>query len=229
MAATYTDFVTDSQIVQFFQRINSEFVLADMPTFVRSFTYEEIKGRTDITPTLPAALTLYVDGRGDKTIVCPRIPIATLTGVRVINKDTTYTDLIIDQTNTNRQIWYDADTGHIELVQPITGVEVTGGDTDNDYGIFPQGIQNIRITGTFGTDEIQNTLAMLQLYLMLRQMSRLDPETYGKADIISERIGKYSYTLGGGKGGTDAGRMTLDELIEHLFGLVDGPFHMESV
>ena len=208
------DFLSDENIIDFFGKIDDEFVLTDIPAFVRDAAYQEIVQETNVLWD-PITQSLYVDGNGGNKIFCPVVPIINLTWLVVIGKELSETSLIVDQTDEDRQIWYDGETGLIELIKPITGIE-WGIDDDTDVGIFPTGVQNIRIVGTFGTASPEAILILLQLYIMLRHLSKVDPEKYGSGDVISERIGKYQYTLGGG-GNITGGRMGLDAMIAHLF------------
>jgi len=208
------DFLLDQNITDFFNKIYAEFALTDIPAFVRDAAYQEIVQVTEV-PWELSAQTLYVDGRGVATIFCPVLPIISLTELVVIDKNTNETSLIVDQTDEDRQVWYDGETGFIKLIKPIAGIE-WGTDDDADVGIFPSGVQNIKIVGTFGTDQPKAILTLLQLYIMLRHMSKMDPDKYGSADIISERIGKYQYTLSSGGSGANS-RMSLDTMIEHLY------------
>ena len=212
------DFVTDDNIVEFFGFYKSGFAIGNLPTYIREAGYEEIIQRagSDWVADIED-VTLYLDGRGDKDLWIPEPPILSLTSLTYISKTLEETDLTIDQTDEDRQIWYDANTGHIQLIQPITGIEY-GWDEDS-IGVFPTGVQNIKIVGKFGTANPNAILTIIQLYCMLRHMARIDPSTYGKGDLVSEKIGKYSYELYG-KTSTKSERMSLDQYIDYLYGLL---------
>lgn len=210
-----SDFVTDDQIVDFFGRIKGGFVLSDMPDYIRDFAYREIITRTNREWETTTDIQ-YLDGRGDRAVYLSELPIISISAITILEKDTTETSLNVDQTDEDRQVWYDENTGKIEIIAPIDGIEW---GRDNEYSIFPKGVRNVKVEGQFGTSNYSNILTLLQLYVMLRHLARIDPQTYGVGDKVSEKIGKYSYELYG-KSTTDSHRMSLDQVIESIYGLL---------
>jgi len=221
------DFLTDDQITEFFRLIKSSFVIGDIPTFVRAGAYEEITQRTEtdwVADTEDA--TIYLDGRGDKFLYVPEeyLPILSMTSLTIINHELTETSVICDQTDDERQVAYDPYTGKIEVIEPLSGIEY---GLDSDYGFFPAGVRNIRVVGKFGQSTPANILSLLQLMLMLRYMSRLQPKDYAGGDMRSERIGKYAYELFGV--GSESKRLTMDDMINHLFDLLPFSIRYDSI
>jgi len=211
------DFLTEDEITEFFTLVDSTFTIADVPPFVRSAAYQEILERSDFDWE-EKVQTIYEDGRGTKEVFCPVLPIIALTEVVIVSQTLGETSLNVDQTDDDRQIWYDAATGKIEIIQPIGGIEVAGADNAT-ASVFPTGVQNIKLVGTFGQDSPSSILSLLQLYLMLRNMARTDPAKWGKGDIVSEKIGKYQYELYG-RGSTQSHRQSLDQYIDYLFSVL---------
>lgn len=212
-----SDFLTDDVIVQYFSLLKPDFVLADIPSFIRSAAWQEIIQRTSTEWTVDSE-TIYVDGRGDKYLFIPEPPIVSISSMTIIGKDLTETSVTVDQTDDDRQVWWDAETGKIELINYVQGIEY-GFDPEQDAGVFPKGEQNIKIVGVFGRNTPAYILQMLQLLCMVRHMMRVEPSTYGKGDMVMEKIGKYAYELYG-KSTTRSERMSLDQYIDYLFGLL---------
>lgn len=219
-----SDFVTDDQIIDFFGRIESGFVLSDLPTYIRNAAYREIVTRTDKEWEITTDIQ-YLDGRGDRVVYLTETPILSISAITILEKDTTETSLNVDQGDDDRQVWYDTNTGKIEIIAPIDGVEW---GMDNEYSIFPEGVQNVKVEGQFRTENYSNILTILQLYTMLRHMARLDPKSYGVGDLVAEKIGKYSYELYG-KTTTDSKRMSLDQMIEYFYDILPGNLVYDAV
>jgi len=221
------DFVTDNNIIAFFSAIlnprDIAFTMDMIPSFVRTTAYEEIVRRSDNDWHVDTE-TFYLDGQGTYRLALPKdkYPIVRLDAMSIIRKDGTPINLIVNQALTTRNVRYNEETGVIEYVAPADSSIEYGFDGDDILPKFPDGIKNIKLVGVFGTGSPAYILKMLQLYIMLRHMSYLDPGKYGVADIISETIGKYKYELSG-KGGSSAGkRMGLDDMINYLFSTLPG-------
>lgn len=154
----------------------------------------------------------YIDGMGHNTVFSPRIPIVTLTSVVVINKDTTETTY--DIAGTDRQLWYDEETGRIEIIR-------WGGDpaivvsSPSTYFSFPKGVRNVKITGTFG-EEADDTVKLTQTLLFFKLLSMMNPKEYA-TNMVMEKIGNYQYKLGDGVKFTSFDEC-LNSLVEDLTG-----------
>lgn len=209
------DFLTDDQIAEYFRILNPSFSISDIPTLIRSASYEEITQKSGFTWEA-IEQTLYFDGDGTKHLFVTPIPIVSLVSMTLIGEDLAETSVNVTQTSATREIWYEPNTGKIEIINPIDNIEY---GNDEEAGVFPKGIRNIKIVGTFGTSSPASILSLLQLCIINRTMARLNPSVYAKGDILEEEIGKYRYVLAG-RTTSDSTRMSLDQYIEYLFSLL---------
>lgn len=218
------DFTTDDSIVSLMRMVTGikTFAISDVPTFLRAASYQEIVERSGNDWSVSIAdevVTLSGDGTNRLFLPKDKIPIISLTSIIVTNKEATTTTINIDQSDDERNMWYDIDTGLIELIRPVEGIQ-WGYDLDyKEVGVWPDGVANIAITGRFGQEGPASILNLLQNFIILRSMSRLNPQKYGSGDIVGEKIGKYSYELTG-KGTSASKRMSLDEMIDYYFTLL---------
>jgi hypothetical protein len=137
--------------------------------------------------------TIYIDGKGHKSVMCPNIPINTLTSVTVIakNEDETSYDLSGD----DRQIWWDGETGLIQVIKwDRADIAVS---TPSEFTVFPVGVKNVKIVGNFGR-AVTELVKLAQALLAFKQFSILNPETY-PSNLVMEKIGNYQYKLAEGK------------------------------
>ena len=207
------DFITEDMMTEFFGIFVEDFEISNIPSFLRAAAYEEIVQRSGSDWT-ELESTFYVDGRGDEFVYFLEVPIVTLTAITIIAPDLTETVLTIDQADTDRQIWFDAATGKIAIIgPPISGIEY---GTDGEQSVFPEGVQNVKIEGTFGQNTPANILSTLQLFTIMRLMGKIDPEFYAKGDMIKEKIGRYAYELGGKA--TD--RKSIEQMIDLFYDLL---------
>lgn len=156
---------------------------------------------------------LYVDGMGDAAIICPRVPITKLEGIKIINTDETTTALVIS--GASRNIWYNDATGLIKRI----AINIDSIEYGQDYvqEVFPTGVKNIEIDGEFG-GTCAHTLALLQILETARILGFF-LDFIKKTNLIEEQIGEYRYKLGDMQTGKDPNnaRKTLDGYIDYLY------------
>lgn len=215
------DFLNDDDIKQYFIRMNPLFKLSDVPDYVRKSSAQMLALKTDTIWEISNDI-LYADGIGANCIACPRVPIVELTDITIIlaNEE----EISLRLTGEDRQVEWDKETGIIRLLQAfnigieiglVTTFEETGNEDEEPS--FPCGLQNVRITGVFGTDCQLFLLKFIQLLLMSRAMQMMDSKRY-KYDLVKEKIGRYEYKLM--EGSSNNNRMTLDGYIDYLCGLL---------
>jgi hypothetical protein len=232
-------FVTDAEIVEFFKGVteNASFAVTDIPLLIRGnattagTAFDLIVQRSQYN-WQPSSITetLYFNGEGIRSFFVRPIPILTLTEVKVFypgGSEYAYT-----LTGDDKNIWWDPDTGCVSTDQgtgALGGIEF-GTEPYSAPDIFPNGLQNIMIKGTFGI----NTPAiakMLQLLIMYKQLEFQNPTVYKKAgNIVEEQIGRYSYKLGM-IGTSKTTYKSLDDYIDSLFDALphDNTYAFEAV
>jgi len=226
MATQTQDFLKDCDIVNYFSFFKPTFEIDEIPKYIRGSAYQQIVARSG-TSFDNTTRTITINGDGTPYLSILETPI-TITALSILNHNASSEDidLNVDPTSDEKNIVYNPLTG---LIQYINGYNLPGyprttrTDCDEDtLYCFPRGIQNIQVTGTFGGKSGYNCiLAQLQLYLMNIQMARLNPQIYGKPDMVSEKIGKYSYEMYG-RSQTKAERSTLEQLVDQLFNMLPG-------
>ena len=226
MATQQKDFLKDCDVVNYFSFFKADFAINEIPAYVRGSAYQQIVAKSGLTFN-EESRTITINGDGTPYLSITETPIS-ITALTILNHNASSENILlnVDQTDDNKNIVYNPNTG---LIQYINGYNLPGyprttrTDCDEDtLYCFPRGIQNIQVTGTFGGKSGYNCiLAQLQLYLMNIQMARLDPKVYGKPDMVSEKIGKYSYEMYG-RSQTKAERSTLEQMVDDLFGLLPG-------
>lgn len=208
-------FATASEIAEFISKINEDFTEEDISDLLVDSTTQIIELKTGRSFEIDAG-PLFIDGRGEPFIFCPTTPIVTLTALKIINTDGT--EISLDIAGADKQIVVNEETGEIRKIDGLFLFETQDGAVSN----FPVGIKNIKIEGTFGTDiEEFPLLKFLQILLYLQILAMQDPETYGSGDIVSEKIGEYSYTKSQmERGDVKNQRKTLDGQINDLISLL---------
>lgn len=156
---------------------------------------------------------LYVDGDSENYIICPKVPIVTLTAIAIIATDLTTEALVL--TTSSRNAWFNEATGLIRRISVGSDKIEYGEDYSNS--IFPSGVKNIKLTGTFG-----GTAANILQLLQIMETSRIlgfYMDFIKKTNLIEEQIGEYRYKLGDMQTGKDPlnARKTLDGYIEYLY------------
>jgi hypothetical protein len=211
---------TKANILAFLQKLKSDLTLADITDMIYNASTEMINSKTDTYWEIFSG-DLYQDGTGRDHVFCPVVPIATLTGLVIIATDETEDSL--DVSGSDRQVWYNSKTGIIKRVNWYEDRI----ERDTDYGaIFPLGVQNIKITGTFGRDatnhDTLNILKLLQTFICMKILGFQFPSKFNVVDAIEEKIGEYSYRIGDMQYTTNLKnqKFTLDGYIDMLFGLL---------
>ena len=212
---------TKQNILTFIQKVNNKIVLSDITDAVYNSATEMINYKTDTNWEIFSGSQI-LNGTGENHVFSRIVPIVTLTNVVIIAKDETETELIVS--GIDRQVWFNRDTGLIERISIRDDIRVTGSSTTIATSpVFPQGIENIRITGTFGrvdgSHESVATLALLQTLIVMKQMGFMFPTLARASDLIQERIGEYEYRVGDMQySNLDKNqKLTLDGYIAHLF------------
>ena len=211
------DFVSDDEIVQFFISIDPDFCMKNLPSYIRPSAAEMVACKTNTEWELSND-TLYVSGNREEVIICPRTPIVELTDITIVFGSGAERSLKL--TDEDREIQYACDTGVIRLLRPIThdqGIAILDGtstdiDDINFPARFPQGLNNIRITGLFGNKHLA-LLKLLQLLFMGKTMQILDSDTYSFGKF-KEKIGRYEYQLGSSSKSTTI--MSFDDYIQFI-------------
>jgi len=212
---------TRANILTFLQKVKSDLVLADITDTVYNASTEMINNKTDTYWEIFAG-DLYINGEGTDRFFSPVVPIVTLTNVQLIFRDGTTEDLITS--GVDKQVWFNDETGEIARIDKYGMDDIT---RDPDPGPrFPEGLKNIKITGTFGRDasnhDSLNILKLLQTLLVMKIMNFQFPSDFRQVDLIQERIGEYEYRIGDmqtSKVGKNQ-KMTLEGYIDYLFNLL---------
>jgi hypothetical protein len=218
-------YLTDDEIYTYFKQLNPNFSLTDIPTTTRTFAWQFIDNETGRHWEIESK-TVYLDGRNTSGIYLQDVPITTLCEVVIISPDTTEESLDFSRTSGSRVLEYDEDTGKISFIGSITSsIEAAGeaaGYQDNVTRIFPEGVRNIRVRGIFGdVTDVSGLVKQLQLLVIQRQLSSINPSVYAGSDLVKERIGKYEYQLLGATA-SQSQRKSLDEYIEFLIECLPG-------
>lgn len=214
------DFVTDDVIVEYFRNFDKCFELSSLPEWVRSGAYQTIVCRSD-SDWDSATKTILMNGDASRFLSIRETPIV-IDSMKILypNDSNNDMDLNVDQSSDDKQIVLNRNTGLVELLGWGQYSPLTFGFDSDQMMNFPFGLQNVEITGSFGSDVgVSSLLRQLQLFLMTQTMSRINPEIYGKGDFVSEKIGKYSYEVYG-RSQTQSKRLTVDMIIDELFDLL---------
>lgn len=204
-------------------------VEADIPDYFITAADQEINQRSDTQWEIDIVdRTFLINGTGERHIHVPTVPIVSLTSVSIIHNDETETSLAVS--GAKREVRFNAETGQIVRVRSENDIFV---DDDDEFNTsrFVEGVENIKVVGKFGRDEVADLLRLLANMIILRNMGRLDPNNY-KVNLISEKIGKYQYTSAHIDRATKGNEpLTLDGFINYLFGLLpqDDSIFIEAV
>jgi len=207
-----TTYASKAEVLTFLQKMNPSAVLADIEDMQLYSTKEMIDERTNSQWTVDTEdKTVYVDGNDLDTIFSNISPITSLTSVKIIKQD--LTEEVLDFSGSDRNAYYDLETGMIQYVRPdSTRIEVTGGDFFYNFGLyFPYGVRNVEITGKFGR-ETPYLIKMIQIFEIAKQMTIFQPSKY-KADVLEEKIGRYTYKMGL----HSKGHKGIDAYIDYLY------------
>jgi len=214
---------TKANILAFLQKIKSDLTLADISDVMYNSSTEQINNRTDTYWKIYSG-SLYINGEGIGHIYSPVVPIATLTGLSIISSD--LTEETLDVSGSDREVAFDIETGLIERISQFDLQVEKGIEYGESGSVFPIGIDNIKITGTFGRDALLhdslNILKFLQTLIVARMMGFMYPTDFNAVDIAEEKIGEYSYKIGDMQySNNDKNqKRTLEGYIEYLFSIL---------
>jgi hypothetical protein len=213
MASPYT---TKAEVISYLNKLKgvgeTQLVETDIPDSAFNGAGRIIDEKTDSRFSVFAG-SLFVDGDGQNYVICPRIPIITLTALVMIHTDLTTEALVL--TTASRNVWYNEATGLIKRIAvEVDRIEYGQEQVDS---IFPTGVKNIKMTGTFG-GTCAEILALLQILETTRILGFF-MDFIKKTNLIEEQIGEYKYKLGDMQTGKDPNnaRKTLDGYIEYLY------------
>ena len=183
-------YVTKAELVDFLNFVNPDHtvVVGDIDDATYNMTADFIAREIDKTYS-DSERTLYLNGEGNKHIFVPDIPIISLTSITIIKKDETTVDVVL--TGSTRQVWWDTETGQIEIITHIDGLDDVFSANPSE---FPIGLRNVKIVGTF-VGAAPDTAKYLQMLLYLKHLCMFDKANYN-LDLIMERIGRYEYRVG---------------------------------
>ncbi len=206
-------YASKATILELGQKLKPDLVLADISDMFLNSATQIIEVKTGKTWDSPLTPILYIDGRGEPFVFSPITPIRTLTEVAIIAPDTT--EELLDVSGSDREVWFNDITGEIKRISSFE-------DIARPYSgaCFPEGIKNIRITGTFGKVSTElPILELLQTLLVFQMLALIFPKEFRLTDLTGEKIGEYSYTLAAMEYSVnpDNQRKTLDGYIAWLF------------
>jgi len=210
-----TDFLSDDEIVEFFIMIDPTFCMDNLPSYIRLASAEMIACKTN-TQWEQSSSVLYVDGKRESCVISPRVPIIELTDITIIYSNERTKSLTL--TGEDREVEWACDTGVIRLIKPNFHQIETIADIDdlNTLNFFPPGLNNVKLTGVFGT-VATGMLKLLQLLLIGKSLQMIDAETYAFGKV-KEKIGRYEYQLGSASKSSMI--MSFDDYINFLFDLL---------
>lgn len=231
--AAVTTYVTDQEIEDFFHGLVPNpltWVAADIPVLIRGevgvsegVAFSMIKSKLDYVWDDPITDTkiLLLNGEGFDSVFV-EAPITVLDSIEIINPDETEESLVV--TGSTRQVYYDSATGKISLRRNVPySSDVNLIDRGLDYydgGVFPEGLENIRITGQFGA-AVPAIVKMIEILNMYKLMQFQNPEVYKKAgNLVREQIGRYEYQLGTIGFDKNSKHFSLDAYIDYLYELL---------
>lgn len=218
-----SDFLEDNEIIQYFRNFDSSFTLNSIPSHIRTTAYQIIVQRSG-TDWQTTSKTIYLSGDDSEFLqVYEAMPMSITSMVILHHNDSSENEtLVVDQSSDLKNVVYDSDSGLIKYVEPSYDSQNIKYGQDNDSRFyFPRGFRNIKITGTFGSDDgdYNSILKTLQLMIMNELLAKINPTKYAKGDIVAEKTGRYSYELYG-KSKTDTTRRSLSQMIDDLFDLL---------
>lgn len=225
--AIYT-YVTNAEITEFLIGVlnDATFVYTDIPIIIRGDPDNSIAGsafdyvnqRADYVFDDPvgASKTYLLNGDGSPNLFSPEAPILTITECVIIARDDTEEDITL--VNPDKQLFWDSDTGLITLTpngEVYYGIEY--GSTYYTLSVFPAGLENVRIVGTFGINA-PPIIKLLQMLVMFKQLQFQQPHKYKVAgNLVREQIGRYEYQLGVIGFDSSSKTASLDTYIDMLF------------
>lgn len=202
-------YLTKSRLLAIAQQIDPNLVDADIIDEFFATAGEIIENRTRVWDL---ETSVILNGEGTNQIILPVAPIISLDSITIIASDLTETELIIS--GADRQIEYDPNISLIKAKKiDLNRIEIES----YCWNIFPIGLQNIVVEGSFGKGP-NNILATLQTLLTFRFL-RTTNGKFNQIDLISETLGEYKWMSADMQYSKDPknSKMTLDGMIEFLF------------
>ena len=188
-SAVLDTYATKAEVVTILSSMGVTITTADVSDTLLNAAKQQIDGMTNTSWSYFINHYLYMDGRNGRVIFCPIIPIASLSEVTIIGKDLEETSF--DLAGDDRQVWWDSATGKIEVIKYDTENIVVS--TPSDWTIFPEGVRNVRIRGTFGKKPTES-VKLLQSLIVYRSLSTTNPKSFD-GNHNKEKIGNYQYQL----------------------------------
>lgn len=204
--------VTDNELVEWVQFTtgSTTFVVADINRAIQRGVDDFIERKTGVIYD-SSTRTIVMNGNGERYLYLDERPIVELDEVKIIKKDLEEVTLVL--TGTDRELWFDAETGKLEIIKHVDGLDDLFSVTASK---FLEGLSNIEITGKFvGTVDPLAKLVSLLLYSKQTQIFATGQE---KFDLMEEKIGRYAYKVGVPSNQSDQNQYKgLDGLIEWYF------------
>jgi len=223
-------YVTKAEVVTFLSDIYSAIAEADISDLMLNQSWSIIENRTELEWDInEAASTIRLNGTGENHIFVPPayLPITSLTSIIMYKSDETTTTLTLS--GDERQVWWDPDTGRIEMVEPDSSLTIFL-DEDDVYVVntFVYGVNNIYVTGIFGST-VPDMVKFLQMLLILKAFTIKDPSHF-KVDLMAEKMGKYEYKMGVPSSQAEKNQYKgLDGYIEFLFGIISSQMDLQAI
>lgn len=189
-SAEVDTYATKTEIVSILGGMGVTLTEADISDNLLNSSKQQLDKRTNNTWVMYYNHTEYIDGRGHGNLVFHITPITNLHEVTIVNQDLTETTFTL--TGTDRQVAWDGKTGAIQIIKPTTQTI----NTSYQYNYFPKGIGNIRIRGDFGK-EADEMVKFAQAMILFKMLHLFNPSSY-PMNIVSEKIGNYTYKIGEG-------------------------------
>jgi len=216
---TVDSYVTRKEVIEILGNLGITVTTAQISAFILTSTKLLLDKLTQTEFGLSNRM-LYLDGRGNETVFSTFTPINSLKEVVLIGKDLTETTYTLS--GTNRQIWWDRETGIIQIIKHTN--EDIAVDAISEYSTFEEGVRNVRVKGNFGKP-VDDLIKLAQCLLILKTLATNNPGKYSLS-FSSEKIGNYSYSIGVGKSIT-----TFENFLKSTLDVLTGPDQlvMESV
>jgi len=221
-----SSYVTKDEVLTFLLGVNKEAVIGDITDMILNQSWDIIERRTGRNWDYGSE-TLTMNGNNEHFIFVPKIPIVSIASIVMTKSDTTTKTLAL--TGTDRDVWWDTETGRIQFVSP-TSSNLIFYDPDDIYldNRFYKGFGNIAITGVFG-ETVPYSVQYLQILLVLKSLTLQQAKKY-KSDFMMEQIGKYEYRLGVPSGQALKNQYKgLDGYIEYLFDQISNVADIQAI
>lgn len=209
-SAEVTSYVTKAEVVAILNSYRIVVLQSDITNEMINSTRIILEKKTNKKWVFYRNHWLYIDGRGHNVVFSPVLPIKNLHEVKLIAKDTSEDTYIL--TGEDRQIWWDKETGKIEIIH-YDEEQIEKSDYDKP-NVFIEGIRNVAIRGDFG-ELADDRVKLAQTFLILKRLALLKPSSY-PWNVVSEKIGNYQYKLS--EGGSGQKVVNFDSFLDDLLG-----------